>query len=149
MNRIGSDESLTGLNGEAALIAREKLQELLKEYHPEPCISSNQSEKCLNYIKNQLKYPTINDQSIVPSTTVTAPPSFLTACKDTVLKYTIHDYSSYSLYYHPQNVLTDKPMEQLSRWSSSARDNQQYITIKFKRPVIARNFFLFMGVTHS
>ncbi|CEG65968.1 hypothetical protein RMATCC62417_02634 [Rhizopus microsporus] len=139
MNRIGSDESLTGLNGEAALIAREKLQELLKEYHPEPCISSNQSEKCLNYIKNQLKYPTINDQSIVPSTTVTAPPSFLTACKDTVLKYTIHDYSSYSLYYHPQNVLTDKPMEQLSRWSSSARDNQQYITIKFKRPVIARH----------
>ncbi|KAG1170181.1 hypothetical protein G6F70_001371 [Rhizopus microsporus] len=139
MNRIGSDESLTGLNGEAALIAREKLQELLKEYHPEPYISSNQSEKCLNYIRNQLKYPTVNDRSIAPSTTVTAPPSFLIACKDTVLEYTIHDYSSYSLYYHPQNILTNKPTEQLSRWSSSARDNQQYITIKFKRPVIARS----------
>ncbi|KAI8984520.1 Muskelin N-terminus-domain-containing protein [Mycotypha africana] len=57
---------------------------------------------------------------------------------DTSLAYTIYDYSSYSGMYHPQHICVNEPTQQASRWSSGFHDHEQFITIQFDKPVIAR-----------
>lgn len=64
--------------------------------------------------------------------------SMMAMSKEVVLPYTIHDYSSHSGSYHPQHIRENKPTQQASRWSSGLHDHEQYITIKFDTPVVAR-----------
>ncbi|KAI8047936.1 Muskelin N-terminus-domain-containing protein [Thamnidium elegans] len=59
--------------------------------------------------------------------------------KEVVLNYTIHDYSSHSGSYHPHHISVNKPTQQASRWSSGLHDHEQYVTVKFDRPVVARS----------
>ncbi|KAI7872075.1 Muskelin N-terminus-domain-containing protein [Spinellus fusiger] len=56
-----------------------------------------------------------------------------------VLPYHIHNYSSYSASYHPDNLKTDSPNDQSSRWSSDAHNHSQYITLRLDNPAIIRN----------
>lgn len=114
----------------------------IKECQSMPLILSNQTE---NYIKQKEKHQHTNQNSsssIVHNHLHASTPScsLLDESQDVLLTYTIYQYSSYSLYYHPQNILEDKPRNQLSRWSSGTQDSQQYITIKFDVPVIARKY---------
>ncbi|CEG84146.1 hypothetical protein RMATCC62417_17991 [Rhizopus microsporus] len=53
------------------------------------------------------------------------------------IQYSIHDYSSHSGTYYPQNITVNNPTEQSSRWSSGSHDQSQYITLKLEKPVIA------------
>ncbi|KAI8979000.1 Muskelin N-terminus-domain-containing protein [Pilobolus umbonatus] len=57
---------------------------------------------------------------------------------DANLKYTVYGCSSYSGSYYPHNICVDLPTEQSSRWSSGLHDRDQYITIQFDSPVVAR-----------
>jgi hypothetical protein len=66
--------------------------------------------------------------------------SMMANAKTIKLPYTIHDYSSHSGSYHPQNICVNQPTQQASRWSSGLHDHEQYITIKFEKPVVAREF---------
>lgn len=113
----------------------------IKECQSMPLILSNQTE---NYIKQKEKHrhTNQNSSSIVHNHFHTSTPScsLLEESQDVLLTYTIYQYSSYSLYYHPQNILEDKPRNQLSRWSSGTQDSQQYIIIKFDVPAIARKY---------
>ncbi|KAI8376660.1 Muskelin N-terminus-domain-containing protein [Choanephora cucurbitarum] len=59
--------------------------------------------------------------------------------KQAKLPYTIHDFSSYSGSYHPMNITINQPTQQASRWSSGVNNHEQFITIKFEKPVVARN----------
>ncbi|KAI9300052.1 Muskelin N-terminus-domain-containing protein, partial [Cunninghamella echinulata] len=59
-----------------------------------------------------------------------------------VLSYSIHDYSSYSAAYHPKHILENKPLDQASRWSSAIHDQNQFITITFPSPVVAKSITL-------
>ncbi|KAI8384170.1 Muskelin N-terminus-domain-containing protein [Blakeslea trispora] len=59
--------------------------------------------------------------------------------KQVKLPYTIHDYSSYSGSYHPMNITINQPTQQASRWSSGLNNHEQFVTIKFDKPVVARN----------
>ncbi|KAI9473714.1 MAG: Muskelin N-terminus-domain-containing protein [Benjaminiella poitrasii] len=54
------------------------------------------------------------------------------------LPYTVHSYSSYSGLYFPHNIIVDQPTNQASRWSTGLHNYEQYITIKFEKPVIAK-----------
>lgn len=56
------------------------------------------------------------------------------------IQYSIHDYSSHSGTYYPQNITVNNPTEQSSRWSSGSHDQSQYITLKLEKPVIACNY---------
>lgn len=68
--------------------------------------------------------------------------SMMAMSKEVVLNYTIHDYSSHSGSYHPHHICVNKPTQQASRWSSGLHDHEQYVTIKFDNPVVARKFFI-------
>ncbi|CAO3626285.1 unnamed protein product [Cunninghamella echinulata] len=59
-----------------------------------------------------------------------------------VLPYSIYDYSSYSAAYHPKHILENKPLDQASRWSSAIHDQDQFITITFSSPVVAKSITL-------
>ncbi|KAI8876176.1 muskelin [Backusella circina FSU 941] len=63
----------------------------------------------------------------------------ITAAPQVTLPYSIHNYSSFSGTYHPENIAVNNPNEQASRWSSGVHDSEQFITITFKSPVIARS----------
>lgn len=67
--------------------------------------------------------------------------SLMAKTKEVQLPYVIHDYSSHSGSYHPQNIMVNKPTQQASRWSSGLHDHEQFITIKFEKPIVARKFF--------
>ncbi|KAL8596859.1 hypothetical protein ACOMHN_060667 [Nucella lapillus] len=54
----------------------------------------------------------------------------------TKLSYGIHKYSSYSYSYVPENVLSDNPSDQGSRWSSDSNSPPQFLTLKLERPCI-------------
>ena len=56
----------------------------------------------------------------------------------TVLEYSIHGYSSMSANYHPKNILTNKPTDQSSRWSSASNSQDQYLTLKLKSTCVTR-----------
>jgi hypothetical protein len=64
--------------------------------------------------------------------------SMMANAKTVKLAYSIHDHSSHSGSYHPQNICVNLPTQQASRWSSGLHDHEQYITIKFDTPVVAR-----------
>ncbi|KAI8047413.1 Muskelin N-terminus-domain-containing protein [Gilbertella persicaria] len=65
--------------------------------------------------------------------------SMMSKARQVKLKYSIYDCSSYSGSYHPQNIIVNQPTQQASRWSSGLNDHEQFITIKFDKPVIARS----------
>ncbi|KAG0246046.1 hypothetical protein BGX31_004699 [Mortierella sp. GBA43] len=55
-----------------------------------------------------------------------------------VLDYDVHSCSSYSASYLPENIKTNNPHDQSSRWSSGSNNQMQYIMIKLKTMAIAR-----------
>ncbi|KAF8931492.1 Muskelin 1, intracellular mediator containing kelch motif [Dissophora ornata] len=56
-----------------------------------------------------------------------------------VLEYDVHSCSSYSASYLPENIKTNNPQDQSSRWSSGSNNQMQYIMIKLKT----------MGIAHT
>ncbi|KAH7045094.1 Muskelin N-terminus-domain-containing protein [Linnemannia elongata] len=54
-----------------------------------------------------------------------------------VLDYDVHSCSSYSASYLPENIKTNNPQDQSSRWSSGSNNQMQYIMIKLKSMAIA------------
>eukprot|EP00794_Sanderia_malayensis_P006101 gene6101-6805_t len=59
------------------------------------------------------------------------------ACPKThSIVYTVHKWSSYSANYHPNNVLSDNPHEQSSRWSSDSNYPPQFLILKLNKPSI-------------
>lgn len=54
-----------------------------------------------------------------------------------VLDYDVHSCSSYSASYLPENIKTNNPHDQSSRWSSGSNNQMQYIMIKLKTMAIA------------
>lgn len=49
------------------------------------------------------------------------------------LEYDISSCSSFSASYLPENIKTDRPQEQASRWSSGSNNQTQFITLKLDR----------------
>ncbi|ORZ15828.1 Muskelin N-terminus-domain-containing protein [Absidia repens] len=54
------------------------------------------------------------------------------------LPYVVDGYSSHSGTYFPHHIIENKPTEQGSRWSSGTHDQDQFITLRFATPVVAR-----------
>ncbi|KAI8332241.1 muskelin-like protein [Chlamydoabsidia padenii] len=54
------------------------------------------------------------------------------------IPYSIHNYSSHSGAYFPHYIVENKPTDQASRWSSGTHDQDQFITLRFSSPVVAR-----------
>ncbi|XP_037295113.1 muskelin isoform X2 [Manduca sexta] len=52
------------------------------------------------------------------------------------LSYTIHKYSSYSASYVPENIMVNKPSDQLSRWFTDSSTSSQFIVLRLKGPSI-------------
>ncbi|OLY81966.1 Muskelin [Smittium mucronatum] len=72
---------------------------------------------------------------------------------DCILPYEIYSWSSFSANYFPHNIICSKPTEQESRWSTSANDNRQFITLRLERPALIphvcnlREFKVFSGMS--
>ncbi|CEP17136.1 hypothetical protein [Parasitella parasitica] len=153
----GSNES-----NESLLMDKELLvSQPLEDYHPLSCIplnSSSQNSK-KDSIQNRLSnifYTKSSKVAETASMNVTAltkqhmtraahlsgnggtVASLMAKTKQVQLSYVIHDYSSHSGTYHPQNIMVNKPTQQASRWSSGLHDHEQYITIKLDKPAVAR-----------
>ena len=64
------------------------------------------------------------------------PPPLLQAVQRKKLSYKIHNFSSFSASYQPDNILDDKPSDQSSRWSSDTNNPPQYITLQLDTPTI-------------
>ena len=64
------------------------------------------------------------------------PPPLLQAVQRKKLAYKIHNFSSFSASYQPDNILDDKPSDQSSRWSSDTNNPPQYITLQMDAPTI-------------
>ena len=47
-----------------------------------------------------------------------------------VISASIYDFSGYVKDFHPKNILINDPQDQASRWSSSAKDLNQFITLR-------------------
>ncbi|OMJ24594.1 Muskelin [Smittium culicis] len=58
---------------------------------------------------------------------------------DCSLPYEIYSWSSFSANYFPHNIISCKPNEQESRWSTSANNNRQFITLRLERPAFIRS----------
>ncbi|KAJ2009348.1 hypothetical protein GGI04_000515, partial [Coemansia thaxteri] len=56
-----------------------------------------------------------------------------------VLPYEIHTWSSHSANFLPHNILTDRPHDQASRWSTNANNHRQFITLRLERPALVRS----------
>ncbi|XP_043287689.1 muskelin isoform X2 [Venturia canescens] len=54
------------------------------------------------------------------------------------LEYRIYKCSSYSSTYVPENILTDKPLDQTSRWSSDNDKQPQFLVLKLQSPAIVK-----------
>ncbi|VVD05213.1 unnamed protein product [Leptidea sinapis] len=52
------------------------------------------------------------------------------------LNYTIHKYSSFSAHYIPQNIMVNKPSDQLSRWFTDSFTPSQFIMLKLESPAL-------------
>lgn len=50
-----------------------------------------------------------------------------------MLSYSVHGSSGYSANYRAENVRTNEPTEQASRWSSAANDQNQFLLLKLDR----------------
>ncbi|CAL4131290.1 unnamed protein product, partial [Meganyctiphanes norvegica] len=55
-----------------------------------------------------------------------------------VLKYSIHKFSTFSANYVPENIQEDKPSDQSSRWSSDSNNPPQFLILKLERPAILK-----------
>ncbi|ESP01147.1 hypothetical protein LOTGIDRAFT_225475 [Lottia gigantea] len=55
------------------------------------------------------------------------------------LKYTITKWSSYSQSYPPENIYSDKPNDQSSRWSSDSNNPPQFLILKLDKPAIVES----------
>ncbi|KAJ2797132.1 hypothetical protein H4R20_005299, partial [Coemansia guatemalensis] len=55
-----------------------------------------------------------------------------------ILPYEIHSWSNYSANFLPHNILTDRPHDQASRWSTNANNHRQFITLRLERPALIR-----------
>ncbi|OWR42316.1 muskelin isoform X2 [Danaus plexippus] len=60
-------------------------------------------------------------------------------CETVKLSYTVHRYSSYSANYLPENILINKPSDQLSRWFTDSSTPCQYILLKLENPAIVES----------
>ncbi|KAI8325866.1 hypothetical protein GQ54DRAFT_178910 [Martensiomyces pterosporus] len=56
-----------------------------------------------------------------------------------VLPYEIHAWSSHSANFLPHNILTDRPHDQASRWSTNANNHRQFITLRLEHPALVRS----------
>uniref|UniRef100_A0A8C6SC68 Muskelin 1, intracellular mediator containing kelch motifs n=1 Tax=Neogobius melanostomus TaxID=47308 RepID=A0A8C6SC68_9GOBI len=56
-----------------------------------------------------------------------------------VLTYSVFKWSSFSSTYLPENILTDKPNDQSSRWSSESNYPPQFLILKLERPAIVQS----------
>ncbi|KAJ2745700.1 hypothetical protein GGI20_001975 [Coemansia sp. BCRC 34301] len=56
-----------------------------------------------------------------------------------VLPYEVHTWSSHSANFLPHNILSDRPHDQASRWSTNANNHRQYITLRLERPALVRS----------
>ena len=64
------------------------------------------------------------------------PPPLLQVVQRKKLAYKIHNFSSFSASYLPDNILDDKPSDQSSRWSSDTNNPPQYLTLQLIAPTI-------------
>lgn len=125
------------------LETRKSIQNRLNSiyYTTSPTVATNESSTPMNLAALTRQHMTrASLMSNNGSTSSVA--SMIATAKTIKLPYSIHDYSSHSGSYHPQNVCVNQPTLQSSRWSSGSHDHQQYITIKFEKPVVAREFFI-------
>ncbi|KAJ1841550.1 Muskelin 1, intracellular mediator containing kelch motif, partial [Coemansia sp. RSA 2703] len=53
-----------------------------------------------------------------------------------VLPYEIHNWSSHSANFLPNNIIVDRPHDQASRWSTVVNNHRQYITLRLERPAL-------------
>ncbi|KAL9540450.1 hypothetical protein MBANPS3_009668 [Mucor bainieri] len=148
-----SDESLT--------LDKDSIMTQQQNYHPLSCMPPNNSSQ--NNKKNSIQdrlnnifyttSPTLSDSASMNVAALTKQhmtrasqmsnnggtvASLMAKTKQVQLSYTIHDYSSHSGSYHPQHIMVNKPTQQASRWSSGLHDHEQFITIKFEKPIVAR-----------
>ncbi|KAF9933334.1 hypothetical protein FBU30_005737 [Linnemannia zychae] len=65
----------------------------------------------------------------------------LAIMRPSVLDYDVHSCSSYSASYLPENIKTNNPQDQSSRWSSEVNNQMQYIMIKLKTMAIAQKLY--------
>ncbi|KAJ2299445.1 hypothetical protein IWW55_004181, partial [Coemansia sp. RSA 2706] len=56
-----------------------------------------------------------------------------------VLPYEIFAWSNHSANFLPHNILTDRPHDQASRWSTNANNHRQFITLRLERPALVRS----------
>ncbi|OMJ29828.1 Muskelin [Smittium culicis] len=65
---------------------------------------------------------------------------------DSSLPYEIYSWSSFSANYFPHNIICCKPNEQESRWSTSANNNRQFITLRLERPAFIRKLYIYFKI---
>ncbi|XP_062574316.1 muskelin-like isoform X1 [Saccostrea cucullata] len=53
-----------------------------------------------------------------------------------ILKYSISKWSSFSYNYVPENIYSDNPKDQSSRWSSDSNHPPQFLMLKLEKPAI-------------
>ncbi|RWS30108.1 muskelin-like protein [Leptotrombidium deliense] len=58
-----------------------------------------------------------------------------------VLKYSIHQCSSFSSTYVAENILWDRPNDQSSRWSSDSNHPPQFLILKLERAAIVKEIY--------
>ncbi|KAJ1789918.1 hypothetical protein LPJ62_002187 [Coemansia sp. RSA 2167] len=56
-----------------------------------------------------------------------------------ILPYEIFSWSNHSANFLPHNILTDRPHDQASRWSTNANNHRQFITLRLERPALVRS----------
>lgn len=62
--------------------------------------------------------------------------------KQTLLPYTVSQWSSHSANYHPRNIQVNKPNDQSSRWSSGTNNQAQFVTLKLDKVAVARKHII-------
>lgn len=116
-------------------------------YNPSPSTAARrdgkQTTKDSTFTKNNSTNITATPASIAAANRKQG--DYLTALaimRPCVLDYDVHSCSSYSASYLPENIKTNNPQDQSSRWSSGSNNQMQYIMIKLKSMAIARTFLL-------
>ncbi|KAJ3773011.1 Muskelin N-terminus-domain-containing protein [Lentinula raphanica] len=50
-----------------------------------------------------------------------------------VIEYTVHDYSSFSTHFHPENILVDDPSNTKSRWTTQNSEPAHWIILRLNK----------------
>ncbi|KAJ1742614.1 hypothetical protein LPJ68_001764 [Coemansia sp. RSA 1086] len=72
-----------------------------------------------------------------------------------VLPYEIHSWSNHAANFLPHNIMTDRPHDQSSRWSTNANNHRQFITLRLERPALVphvcnlKEFKVFGGMSED